>query len=574
MYAPSHVGHARAYLTFDIIRGILEEYFGYNVTYCMNITDIDDKIIKRTRENLFFDRWTKKHSKPSDEARKDLTAAAQYEIEGKKKKVSELQLAIKNGEKPEEETTSMIQLLVKQQNQASDVIEKIKSVEDSKNWNEVVTKCKGVLSKFLDSKFLKESKEELPNEIFDKLPREFEKQFFEDMQALNVKPPSVITRVSEYVPDILKYVEKIIENGFGYVSNGSVYFDTQKFKQTHNYRKLMPATETSEKESAELLADGEGSLEATEKRHNNDFALWKASKRGEPKWDSPWGKGRPGWHIECSVMASAVFGENMDIHSGGIDLRFPHHDNEMAQAEAYFQNHQWVNYWFHAGHLHIEGLKMSKSLKNFTTIRQAIDKNEGVTTPRRLRMLFLLNAWDAPLNFSTKQLEQSKAIEQQFNTFFNNIKTELRRNSASQPKRWNEDTSELELWHLLQRVQASIHSHLQDNFKTGPCIALLQELTQETSKYIKNTAAMKKVAQGYLLIQIATYVTRIFTAFGLIGRRNGDDWLLELNCETASHGIGYRSLDGGADKEATMRPVLQALSDFRKKVRYVLLPLS
>ena len=337
VYAPSHVGHARAYLTFDIIRGILEEYFGYNVTYCMNITDIDDKIIKRTRENLFFDRWIKKYSKPSEEAKKELIGAAQYEIEGKKKKVSDLEIAIKKGEKPEEETTAMIQLLLKQQNEASEMIEKIKSVKDAAKWNEIATTCKGVLSKFLDRKFMADSTEELPNEIFDKLPREFEKQFFEDMQALGVKPPSVITRVSEYVEDILKYVEKIIENGFGYVSNGSVYFDTQAFRKSHNYRKLMPASETSEKEAAELLADGEGSLEGTEKRHNNDFALWKASKRGEPKWNSPWGKGRPGWHIECSVMASAVFGENMDIHSGGIDLRFPHHDNEMAQAEAYVE---------------------------------------------------------------------------------------------------------------------------------------------------------------------------------------------------------------------------------------------
>ena len=117
---------------------------------------------------------------------------------------------------------------------------------------------------------------------------------------------------------------------------------------------------------ATLLADGEGTLEVgkSDKKNQNDFALWKTSKRGEPSWNSPWGKGRPGWHIECSVMASEIFGENMDIHSGGVDLKFPHHDNEMAQSEAFYQNHQWVNYWFHAGHLHIEGLKMSKSLKN------------------------------------------------------------------------------------------------------------------------------------------------------------------------------------------------------------------
>jgi len=591
VYAPSHVGHARAYLTFDIIRGIMEEYFGYNVSYCMNITDIDDKIIKRTRENHFFDTWNEKYSKPSEEARKDVKSAAEYEIEGKKNKVTELELAIKNGEKDEEETTSMINLLKKQQDEAKELISKIMSAKDSKTWSEIVTMSRGVLSKYLDRKFMTEGKDELPNDLFEKLPRKFEKQFFEDMQALGVKPPNVITRVSEYLPDILRYVEKIIENGFGYESNGSVYFDTQKFKKSHNYRKLVPATETSEKEAAELLADGEGSLESGEKRHAYDFALWKASKRGEPKWESPWGKGRPGWHIECSVMASAVFGENMDIHSGGIDLRFPHHDNEMAQAEAYvlffysylvyishvntttttfnryFQNHQWVNYWFHAGHLHIEGLKMSKSLKNFISIRQAIDKKNGSTTPRRLRILFLLNAWDAPLNFSMDQLEQAKAIEQRFTTFFNSVKKELRRNDAPMSKRWNEDTKEHELWQLLQKVQASIHTSLQDNFKTQQCIVLLQDLTVKTCKYISDAEAKNKVAQGYLLIQIATYVTKIFTAFGLIGRRNGDDWLLEKESATAAHGLGYRSSDSGSNKEATLRPMVKALCEFRKKVR-------
>merc|ERR1719333_1139545 len=147
------------------------------------------------------------------------------------------------------------------------------------------------------------------------------------------------------------------------------------------------------------MEEGEGALaaETTEKRNPNDFALWKASKPGEPDWDPPGkaARGRPGWHIECSVMATDVQGEFLDIHAGGEDLKFPHHDNEMAQSEAYLNRPQWVNYWWHAGHLHIEGLKMSKSLKNFITIRQALEFHSA----RQLRLMFLMQQWDRGMNY-------------------------------------------------------------------------------------------------------------------------------------------------------------------------------
>ena len=187
-------------------------------------------------------------------------------------------------------------------------------------------------------------------------------------------PPNVLTRVSEYVPEIIEFIQNIINNGFAYESNGSVYFDTIKFSNcdNHYYAKLVPEAFGD----AKALAEGEGDLsdQTTEKRNPTDFALWKLSKPGEPSWDSPWGKGRPGWHIECSAMAGAIFGTNIDIHSGGTDLKFPHHDNEIAQSEAAFCNNNWVNFFLHSGHLHIQGCKMSKSLKNFITIKDALKK--------------------------------------------------------------------------------------------------------------------------------------------------------------------------------------------------------
>lgn len=220
--------------------------------------------------------------------------------------------------------------------------------------------------------------------IFRELSSYWETQFFADMRRLRVRDPDTLTRVTEYVPEIVSFVEGIIKNGYGYEVDGSVYFDTRAFDKAdeHDYAKLEPWS----KGNKELLEEGEGALSvATGRRSAADFALWKASKPGEPSWPSPWGPGRPGWHIECSVMASAVFGDSMDIHSGGSDLAFPHHDNEMAQSEvmsilfqpqtgtkpyvqAYHNCRSWVNYFLHTGHLHIEGLKMSKSLKNFITI--------------------------------------------------------------------------------------------------------------------------------------------------------------------------------------------------------------
>ena len=149
------------------------------------------------------------------------------------------------------------------------------------------------------------------------------------------------------------------------------------------------------------LQEGEGDLSVgaeklQEKRSQNDFALWKNSKPGEPAWPSPWGMGRPGWHIECSAMASEILGQNVDIHSGGVDLKFPHHDNEIAQTEAYYNCPQWVNYFLHTGHLHIDGCKMSKSLKNFISINDALKQHSAA----QLRVAFLLHQWKDTLDYS------------------------------------------------------------------------------------------------------------------------------------------------------------------------------
>jgi cysteinyl-tRNA synthetase len=162
--------------------------------------------------------------------------------------------------------------------------------------------------------------------------------------------------------------------------------------------------------------------------------LWKASKQNEPFWDSPWGNGRPGWHIECSAMCASIFGDKLDIHSGGIDLKFPHHDNEIAQTEGYYDNHQWINYFLHTGHLNIDGLKMSKSLKNFKKIHDFVDKYN----PNTFRLFFVGTKWDNDMDFTEDGLQEAYSNEKYIKEFFHNLKVWLRENDLKRDLKFND----------------------------------------------------------------------------------------------------------------------------------------
>uniref|UniRef100_A0A8C3FZ86 Cysteine--tRNA ligase, cytoplasmic n=1 Tax=Cyclopterus lumpus TaxID=8103 RepID=A0A8C3FZ86_CYCLU len=411
---------------------------------------------------------------------------------------------------------------------------------------------KDVLSDWLDQQFGSHVTE---NSIFSVLPSFWEGEYHKDMEALNVLPPDVLTRVSEYVPEIVEFVRQVVSNGFGYESSGSVYFDTVKFDSgpQHSYGKLVPEAVGDQK----ALQEGEGDLSISadrlsEKKSPNDFALWKASKPGEPSWDSPWGKGRPGWHIECSAMAGSVLGESMDIHGGGFDLRFPHHDNELAQSEAFFQNDYWVRYFLHTGHLTIAGCKMSKSLKNFITIKDALAKN----TARQLRLAFLMHSWKDTLDYSSNTMESAVQYEKFLNEFFLNVKDILRAPSdiTGQFEKW--EAAETELNDSFSDRKCAVHAALCDNVDTRGAVEEMRLLVGMSNGYIAGRKGAKRRPNRMLVESIALYLTGMLKVFGAIE-----------GSEPIGFPVGGQSQS--ADLESTVMPYLTVLSDFREGVRKI-----
>lgn len=290
-----------------------------------------------------------------------------------------------------------------------------------------------------------------------------------------------------------------------------------------------------------------------EKKSDNDFALWKASKPGEPAWESPWGKGRPGWHIECSVMASSILGESLDIHTGGVDLKFPHHDNELAQAEAYYGNDDWVRYFLHSGHLHIDGCKMSKSLKNFISIKDALKKHSA----RQLRLMFLLHAWKDTLDYSENTMKEAIGVERLLNEFFLNVKAALRRIAADGPdsfSKWGQ--LEMNLKARFADLVSAVHTALCDSIDTKSAMDSLKDIVTASNVYLDAKARQTANPDRYLLSDIASYVTKILKIFGAID-------------EQGSFGFPQPGNHGQANLEETVMPYLMVFGDFRDEVRRI-----
>lgn len=377
------------------------------------------------------------------------------------------------------------------------------------------------------------------HQIFTKLTRKYEERFMQDMRDLNVLDPDGLTRVTEYGSEIAEFVERIVKNKFGYVTeDGSVYFDINTFEEAgYPYARLSPWSRSDNK----LLAEGEGALinKTSDKRSASDFALWKSSKPGEPSWSSAWGRGRPGWHIECSAMASSKLGQQMDIHSGGVDLAFPHHDNELAQSEAYWahshSHEQWVNYFLHMGHLSIQGSKMSKSLKNFTTVRESLERKEW--TPRSLRIVFLLGGWRDGIEITEDLINTSTSWEEKVNNFF--IKTK-------DPSAMQGSGTDTSLAAALETAKSTVHEQLCDSFNTPGAMSAISELITKYNSADKSTLKPEDVEA------VARFVTSMVNIFGLNGTATAD-----------SVEIGWSGID--IPNEA--KPFLYPLSTMRDSLR-------
>jgi cysteinyl-tRNA synthetase len=249
----------------------------------------------------------------------------------------------------------------------------------------------------IDDKIIKKAKEE--GKEIGEITKEYTKYFLEDIKKLNINPENLKEqpRATEYVEKMIAYIQVLLEKEVAYVEkDGSVYFDISKFP---NYGKLSGVEERELKSGTRMLSD-----EYT-KDNVQDFALWKAVGIDEVGYDSPWGKGRPGWHIECSVMSQSILGNKLDIHTGGIDLVFPHHENEIAQSEAKTGESPFVKYWVHGAHMLVDGKKMSKSLHNFYTLAEIVNKGYN---PLSLRYLFLQTHYRQEMNFTFEALEAAQ----------------------------------------------------------------------------------------------------------------------------------------------------------------------
>lgn len=533
VYDASHMGHARSYISFDIMRRVLSDYFGYDVLYVMNITDIDDKIIKKARKEYLFKKYINEKKEVGD-VLEDTKAA--------------LKLLIVKAQQTNDE--SVREMLNKLGNSVDSAIKNLElAIKDNNNdginnnLQILLQTAKDPIAEKLDKEYSSSVNE---NSIFTDLARHWESKFHEDMDSLNILRPHVLTRVSEYVPEIIDYIQKIIKNGMAYESNGSVYFDVNAFdsKENHTYAKLVPEAYGD----VGSLEEGEGELTNNkEKRSPTDFALWKASKVGEPWWDSPWGKGRPGWHIECSVMASAICGDTLDIHTGGVDLKFPHHDNELAQAEAYFDNNCWVRYFLHSGHLTIAGCKMSKSLKNFITIAEALQQY----TSRQLRFAFLLHSWRDTLDYSKNTMDYALSYEKMCNEFFLNVKdfinSEPVGNISDNFKKWNQ--RDLELNNVFTLTKEAVHDALCDNLDTRSALDKIKECISKCNIYLKNDDA-----KSHLIKSISTYITKLLKIFGVI-------------TENEQIGFAVSEAFNFSNVEEKLMPYLKVFGEFRDEVR-------
>ena len=387
VYNYFHIGNARPFITFDVLRRQLERE-GYQVTFVQNFTDIDDKMIRRANEE-------------------------------------------------------------------------------------------GITVKELADRFIAE--------------------YYVDAGALGIRPATVHPKATEHIAEIIQLITRLIENGHAYATpSGDVYYRVSAFP---GYGKLSGQNMEDRETGASERLNVETDKEAPE-----DFALWKAQKPGEPAWDSPWGKGRPGWHIECSAMSMKYLGETFDIHCGGKDLLFPHHENEIAQSEG-ATGKKYVNYWMHNGFINVDNQKMSKSLNNFFTVRD-IAKEYDLEAVR----LFMLSAhYRSPINFSRDQIEAANASLNRLYTARNSLKFQIE-NGEDRPMNAEEEA----FAGRLKAYEKRFDEAMDDDMNTADALGAIFELVRDANVTIQQGAS-REAAKAAL-----NSLEAICDVLGLLSRKEDE----------------------------------------------------
>ncbi len=325
----------------------------------------------------------------------------------------------------------------------------------------------------IDDKIIRRANEEHVD--FSEISERYIKEFWTDADGLNVRHATINPKATENIDAIIQIISTLIEKGYAYEAQGDVYFSTEKFK---DYGKLSH-------QPLEDLEAGARIMVGEVKREPMDFAVWKAAKPGEPAWDSPWGKGRPGWHIECSAMNWRYLGDTIDIHCGGQDLIFPHHENEIAQSEC-FTGKPFAHYWMHNGYINVDNVKMSKSLGNFFTVRDVAEKYGY----EPIRYLLISAQYRSPINYSTDIIEQCIAALNRLYTCRDSLDFELK-NAADA-----EHDGDKTIIDGFDKYREQFIAAMDDDLNTADAIASIFELVRDINTNVVGKTPSKALVEG------------------------------------------------------------------------------
>jgi cysteinyl-tRNA synthetase len=362
----------------------------------------------------------------------------------------------------------------------------------------------------VDDKIINRAREESVSAA--EVARKYIDAYQEDMKRLGVGRADVEPRATEHIAEMIQVIKRLVEKGHAYVVDGDVYFRVSSFQ---DYGKLS-------KRNLEDLKAG-ARVEIDERKYDPlDFALWKASKPGEPAWDSPWGPGRPGWHIECTAMAFKHLGETFDIHAGGKDLIFPHHENEIAQSEAY-SGKRFVNYWLHNGFVNINQEKMSKSLRNFFTIREILDKYDAEI----VRLFLLSTHYRSPIDFSDANLKDARAGLDRFYTMKEGLTGFLagKKKPAVKP----EDVITVEdraLYEKIVNLPKAFEEAMDDDFNTALAVGQIYDLVRDVNRFIADVKHKNEQAATLILFAAQESFNSVAQTLGIF-LRDSEEWFNE-----------------------------------------------